>query len=535
MADFKYNHVTPAIVQELESIAGKEWVNANPAITQSYVTRAIMGLVAVPPEVVVRATNADQIRKILMLASKNHIPVTPAAGGASGGYACPTITPGGILLDLNNMNRILEVNEDSRYVVIESGVRSGVVWAYFRKNYPRWAPPIPDGAPPAATLMGDAIERGFSLVTSKHGPQGDLILGMEIVVPNGDIIRTGSWALKEMGDDVPVEPFYKYGVGPDLHSLFLGSQGAMGVVTKLAIQIIPHPEFKTVVAYGSKSCKDIALASLEVIKHEIGVMVQGGNLELTSTYVPHKEVSKEAIPKPWKRPTDSPYWKGIAEAVPEWFCNFEIWGHDQAHLDWQVNKVHEIMKQQKETKKYDLTEWKLHPRQIESRLKKPNKIAIPYGQYQAGFVFITWYLPWTGVPRFCEEYNEILMKHGLAPVMWFASIDNGRMAIGMPTVVYDSTNPESIKAVYDADKETTEKFIKYGWLNYRPSAELHAPITYKHLPTYMKYLHKVKEMFDPNYIMHPGRLGLPAFIDELKDYGAEIPMPWSYAEKKGGK
>lgn len=533
MADFKYNHVTPAIVQELESIAGKEWVNANPAVTQSYVTRAIMGLVAVPPEVVVRATNVEQIRKILMLASENHIPVTPAAGGASGGYACPTVTPGGILLDLNNMNRILEVNEDSRYVVIESGVRSGVIWAYFRKNYPRWAPPIPDGAPPAATLMGDAIERGFSLVTSKHGPQGDLILGMEIVVPNGDIIRTGSWALKEMGNDVPVEPFYKYGVGPDLHSLFLGSQGAMGVVTKLAIQIVPHPEFKTVVAYGSNSCKDITMAALEVMKHEIGVMVQGGNLELSTTLVPHKEVSKETVPKPWKRPTDSTHWQGIQQAAPEWSMNFEIWGHDQAHFDWQVNKVHSIMKSFQE-KKWDIQRWDIHPRQIASRLKKPNKIAIAYGQYQAGFVFITWYLPWTGIPTFCEFYNKCLMDHGLAPVMWYASIDNGRMAICMPTVVYDSTNPESIRAVYDVDRITTEEFIKHGWLNYRPSAEIHAPITYSKLPTYMKYLRKVKEMFDPNYIMHPGRLGLPAFPDELAEYGAEIPMPWSYAEKKGG-
>jgi hypothetical protein len=189
-------------------------------------------------------------------------------------------------------------------------------------------------------------------------------------------------------------------------------------------------------------------------------------------------------------------------------------------LDWQINKVHEIMGKYK-AEGLDLDEWKLHPRQIESRLKKPNKIAIPYGQYQAGFVFITWYLPWTGVPYFCEFYNKTLMEHGLAPVMWFASIDNGRMAIGMPTVVYDSTSAESLKAVFDVDKITTEEFLKKGWLNYRPNAEIHVPLTYKQLPTYMKYLHQVKQMFDPHYIMHPGRLGLPDFIENLN-----MPMPW---------
>jgi FAD/FMN-containing dehydrogenase len=94
------------------------------------------------------------------------------------------------------MNKIVEVNTDARYVIVEPGVRAGEVWAYFKKYYPEWAPPIADGAPPAATIMGDAIERGFSLVTGRYGPQADMVMGMEIVLPTGELIHTGSWALE---------------------------------------------------------------------------------------------------------------------------------------------------------------------------------------------------------------------------------------------------------------------------------------------------------------------------------------------------
>ncbi|MHA1606748.1 MAG: FAD-binding oxidoreductase [Candidatus Freyarchaeota archaeon] len=128
-----YNEVTPDIVKMLESIVGKEFVSSDIAMRYSYLSRGIMGLEATVPEVVVRPRYVEEVRKILILANENHIPVTPCAGGLSGGYATPLVQPGGILLDLSRMDRIIEVNTDARYAVLEPGVRSGKVWAYFRK------------------------------------------------------------------------------------------------------------------------------------------------------------------------------------------------------------------------------------------------------------------------------------------------------------------------------------------------------------------------------------------------------------------
>jgi FAD/FMN-containing dehydrogenase len=151
----------------------------------------------------------------------------------------------------------------------------------------------------------------------------------------------------------------------------------------------------------------------------------------------------------------------------------------------------------------------LHPAQIKARLRKPNKIAIPYSMYEAGFLFITWYTPWKDCAEFSLLYNKVLEKYGFAPVMWVASIERARQAICMPIVCFDSSNPEDFEKVQEVNRETTEMFLPKGWVNYRPDPFIHAPKTYFMAGTYYKYLKKVKEMFDPNYIMHPGRLCLP--------------------------
>ncbi|MFX1450596.1 MAG: FAD-binding oxidoreductase, partial [Promethearchaeota archaeon] len=360
-----YNKLNNAIVTKFVEIVGEENVQwDNKPMMYSYMSRGIMGLRATPPDCVVRPANVEEIRKILILCNEHKIPITPMAGGLSGGFALPLLDNAGVLLECSRMNKIIEVNTDARYVIIEPGVRSGEVWAYFRKYYPNWAPPIADGAPPAATLLGDAIERGFSLVVARYGPQADLIMGLEVVLPTGDILRTGSWGLggvdkDKQGDkkDGHAMPYYKYGLGPDLHSLFLGAQGSMGVVTKVAIKIIPHPPFKTIKVYGFDNWFDAQEATLTASKYECGisdhfVMVQGGTWWLVPTRYQKEKVSSSYH-----------YWKSLG--FLEYFLNFEIWAHSQEELDLVTRKLdHIILTQYAKHAKGKVFEQKLHPIQI---------------------------------------------------------------------------------------------------------------------------------------------------------------------------
>jgi len=486
----EYARPSPRVIEELQAIVGPEFVATSKPILASYVAKGIMGLEGTIADAVVRPRTVEEIQRVLRLARSEKIPVTPASGGLSGGFACPLIEPGGILLDLSRMDRILEVDVDCRYMVVEPGVTSGAAWSYFRSNHPHLAPPVPDGAPPAATILGDAIERGFSLVTNKYGPQADLVLGMEVVLPTGQVVRTGSWALPG------AKPFYKWGLGPDLGGLFLGAQGTMGVVTKLAIKVFPHSEHKDLIAYGFETVEDMVEATFEVLKKEICVLVQCGNWWLVPTRIaPESEVSSERD-----------FWRKAG--VPEWFSNFEIWGRDEEDLNRQQKVIHSVMEEAKK-KGIKAEEWKLHPKQKASRLTKPNKIAIPYALFKGSYLFITWYTPWRDAAQFCRIAEKKMTSYGLPPVLWVASIEHGREAICMPIVCFDPTKPEELKKVQDFNRETTDIFLSKGWLNYRPDPTTHSPKTFSMAREYFDLLKKIKSVLDPDGIMHPGRLTLP--------------------------
>lgn len=494
-----YNKCTELDVEHFESVVGKRFVSANPAITASYLAKSVMGLESQIADVVIRPRYTEEVRKILVWCSARHIPVTPLSAGLSGGFACPVIKPGGVHLDLSRMNRIIEIDEDNRYAIIEPGVTNGELWAYMERNNPAFCPPIADGAPPAATVMGDAIDRGFSLVTSSMGPQGEVFMGAEVVVPNGDIINLGSMALNG------AKPFYRWGLGPELFSTFMGSQGALGVFTKGVVKIFPHPHYKTVKAYAMSNPYDMQNLTLNLGKLEFGiahntVMVQGGNWPLVMTRWPKDKV-----------PHDYAFYKKIG--IPEWWMNWETWANTQEELDFALKTIDKYaadFKKDPKCKDPDaIKEWKLHPKQIESRLKKPNKIAIPYSYWEAGFLFITWYTPWNECADFATEYNKILKKYEFPEVMWIASIERCRQAICMPIVCFDSSKPDDFQRVQDMNRESTEMCLKRGWINYRPDPYIHAPMTYSKAGIYLKYLRKVKEMYDPHYILHPGRLMLP--------------------------
>ncbi|NHI92912.1 MAG: FAD-binding oxidoreductase [Candidatus Lokiarchaeota archaeon] len=517
-----YNKVDETVYKKMVEIVGEEYVSwDNRPMMYSYMSRGIMGIRAGPPDLVIRPIKVEEVQQILKYCSDHKIPVSPMAGGLSGGFALPLLENGGILLECSRMKRIIEVDTDDRIIIVEPGVRAGEVWAYMKKFYPEWAPPIADGAPPAATIMGDAIERGFSLVTSRFGPQADLVMGMEVVLPTGDVLRTGSWGLEGVKEDYQgqkkdgcAKPFYKYGLGPDLHSLFFGSQGAMGVVTKAALKIVPHCHFKTVKAYGFENWADACDATLLASKLEMGiadhfVMVQGGNWWLVPT-----RYQKDKIPKTYD------YYQKLG--FQEFFMNFEIWAHSQEELDFVCKKLDEVVLEKfAPNAKGKVIEQKLHPIQIASRTKKPNKIAIPYGQWEQGFLFITWYTPWAEAAECVELYCKKMEEYGFPPVMWLASIDHCRECIIMPIFCFDSRKVEDFKRIEACEEDCTKLFLERGWVNYRPNPTIHAPLSYAKAPIAYKMLKACKKVLDPNMIMHPGRLAFIAGVEnplEIPNY-----------------
>ncbi|MHA1723145.1 MAG: FAD-binding oxidoreductase [Candidatus Baldrarchaeia archaeon] len=476
------------IVEALKNIVGPENVSTAKPMRAGYVTRGIMDIHSREAAVIVRPKSVEEVRKILILANKEKIPVIPQSGGLSGGVATP-VYGGGILIDLRRMNRIIEVDTDARYMVVEPGVTVAQAWKYMQEHYPDYRPGIPDGAPPAATIVGDHLDRGFHFLATKYGPAADDVLGLEVVLPTGEIIRTGSAALPTS------KWFYRWMFGPDLTGLFLGSQGTLGIVTKMAVKIFPLPKYREVLAFGASDWEYLIEPCLEVMKHEIVDLAQGGNYHLATC----RRAKYVWPPRP--RP------KGL----PQVWMNFELGAETKEELEIIKKKIRSVLeKYQKEYGEENLFEWKLDIKQIIARLTKPNRISVPYaGHKGGGLLFITWYIPWKESAKFAKIAEKLMEKYKFSPVVWLAGIDHGRQGLLMPIVLFDPKDPQEFERVERLDTEMTEIYLDMGGIPYRPNAMVHAPLVMSKAAGYYNLLKKIKKVLDPNGIMHPGRLALP--------------------------
>ena len=180
------------------------------------------------PDYVVSPGTTEQIQEIVRLANRENIPVVPLGGGMSlAGLAVPL--KGGILLDLKRMDRIIEVNEKARYAVLECGVSQGQLTSYLERHHPHLTHSEP-GAPPAATIAGNIMIHGQGDLAQPYGFNSDMVNGLEVVLPTGEVCRFGSCA-------VGTHWFTNHPL-PDM-GLFLGWCGTTGIITKLSIRLLP--------------------------------------------------------------------------------------------------------------------------------------------------------------------------------------------------------------------------------------------------------------------------------------------------------
>ncbi|MBS1621586.1 MAG: FAD-binding protein [Bacteroidetes bacterium] len=177
------------------------------------------------PEVVIRPSTAEEISAILKICNKEKIPVTPrgAGTGLSGG-ALPHL--GGVLLSTERMNSILEIDERNLQVTTEPGVITEVLQNAVKEKK-LFYPPDPSSRG-SCFIGGNISENSGGPKAVKYGVVKDYVLNLEMVLPNGEIIWTGANVLKNA-------------TGYNLTQLVVGSEGTLGVVTKIVLKLLPMP------------------------------------------------------------------------------------------------------------------------------------------------------------------------------------------------------------------------------------------------------------------------------------------------------
>jgi len=186
------------------------------------------------PAAVAWPRTREEVQSVLKEASARAIPVYPISCGKNWGYgdACASLD-GCLILDLSRMNRIIEVNTDLAYAVVEPGVTQGQLVEYLRENQ---CPLMVDanGAGPDASLIGNILERGFG--HSRYGDRFSHCCNLEVVLADGTLLNTGFGAYPQ----ARAQHIYKHGIGPSLDGLF--TQSSLGVVTRLTFWLMPKAE-----------------------------------------------------------------------------------------------------------------------------------------------------------------------------------------------------------------------------------------------------------------------------------------------------
>ena len=247
-----YKAVDAGIVEALRQIVGEGSVTVDPEEMEPYTHDEVVGLWS-SPEVVVKATTTEQVSAILGLAQRERVPVTPrgAGMGLSGG-AVPVC--GGIVLSLENMNRILEIDNENLMVTVEPGVITGDIHRAVEAEG-LFYPPDPASLD-SCSIGGNIAEDAGGPRAVKYGVTRDYVSGLEVVLPSGEVMTCGGKLVKNVA-------------GYNLIQLLIGSEGTLAVVTKMILQLIPLPPVQIDLFVAYDDFESAASTVSDIIAHRI--------------------------------------------------------------------------------------------------------------------------------------------------------------------------------------------------------------------------------------------------------------------------
>lgn len=223
-------------LQDFANVVGQEWVFHKEEDVALY-NDAYSPFVREPDKqrvasAAVAPTTVEHVQQIVRIANKYKIPLYAVSTGRNLGYggSSPNLS-GSVIVDLKRMNRIIEVDTREGYMIVEPGVSFMDLKRYFDENQIDYVLSAP--APGWGSPIGNALDHGIGFA---YGDNFSAVKGLEVVLANGEVLRTGRGALP----DSKLWPLYQYALGPDLRGLF--SQSNLGIVTKACFWLVPKWE-----------------------------------------------------------------------------------------------------------------------------------------------------------------------------------------------------------------------------------------------------------------------------------------------------
>ena len=444
------------IYEALADITGKDNVSIQPEELFTY-SKDLGTSEPEWPDYVAAPKTAEEVSRILQMANEKKVPVVPLGGGMSlAGLALPL--QGGIVLDLKRMDRILELNEKSRYVLVEAGISHGKLTSHLHKHAPHLMHSEP-GAPPAATIGGNLAIHGQGDLAHPFGFNSDMINGMEVVLPTGEICRFGSCAIGNS--------WYTLRPLPDAN-MFLGWNGSTGIITKVSLRLFPCKKFREMDIF----CVEDEELVPEIL-YELTHVGMAEDLVATSSKLPpltdrlHLILinitgdSKYELEFKRQLMFDNKLAKYIKNGVGG------ISGAGQERERPQISKA---------------SDWKKG----------------------GGFEYVGAIIPVSAYPECYRRGVEISTRHDIPYTVLGRVIGSSHGMMFSWSYAFNRADEETMRHAREALHETDELVLELGGTIWKPAVFGQKLIIDKMDTNTLMMIKKIKTMLDPNGIMNPG-------------------------------
>jgi glycolate oxidase subunit GlcD len=422
------------------------------------------------PDLVVFVNNTQQVSEVMKIASKFKVPIV-ARGAGSSVTGAALASKGGIVINMRRMNNIKQINLEDGYVVVEPGV----VCATLNKTVmpSHFFPPDP-GSAPIATIGGMASTNASGVRAVKYGTTRDYIMGMEVVLADGTILRTGTKAPKSSS-------------GYDLTRLFCTSEGTLGVITELTVRILPKPEFS---AFGQLHFKTAA---------EAGACVR----QLFAEGVPIStcEILDGCCIDAVKKSMGL----NIADEV-NCLLFMELDG-EESSVNKAVGYISKVMKEHGGL----MNDWASDPAKREAIWSARHGLVASLNRLNPGRKQVPlmedFGVPMSKIPETIADIQAIGKKYGME-IATFGHIGDGNLH---PVLIIDPYSEEEWQKVHDIANEFVELTLKYeGTLTAEHGIGMaKSPLISREIGDVgVKVMQAIKDALDPNDILNPGKLGL---------------------------
>lgn len=416
------------------------------------------------PDAVVFPRNTETVSEIMRIADGHRIPVVPrgAGSGLSGG-SVPT--SGGLVMGMNRFDRIIEIDTENLVAVVEPCV----VTAELHRAVERlglFYPPDP-ASMGHATIGGNIAENAGGMRAVKYGVTKEYVMGLEVVLPNGDIVHTGSKCVKDV-------------VGYNLTPLFIGSEGTLGIVTRAILKLLPLPEAKMTLMATFPTMGDAARTVSSVIRNRI--------IPVTMEFLDRHAIG--AVESYLKM--GLPIQAGALLLI-------EVDG-EKAQLDRQIDRVKSVCEENnmmdvqiaREKAAQDEL-WKARRSVSASMVRlKPRRINEDIS------------VPRSRIPEMIAQTEIISEKHGIL-IVNFGHAGDGNIHVNL----LFGDKPGDDERVHDVVKDVFDAAIGLGG---RISGEHGIGLAKRDYIGWnldaatLGMMRRVKRMFDPNNILNPGKI-----------------------------